>query len=56
MISQSIEGRDFPDFEMLEAEVASALKKIISRVHFRTRVSVEEQRAQKHDQGGKLLT
>ena len=30
--SQSIEGRDFPDFEMLDAKIASALKKIISKI------------------------
>ena len=29
MTSQSIEGRDFPDFEMLDAKIASALKRII---------------------------
>ena len=45
--SQSIEGRDFHDFDMLDAKIASALKKIISNPHFRRRVCVEEQRAQK---------
>ena len=40
---------DFPDFEMHDAKIASALKKISSSVHFRRRVSVKEQRAQKHD-------
>ena len=49
MTSQSIGVRDFPDFEMLDAKIASALKKIISQQHFRRRVSVEEQPAQKHD-------
>ena len=34
---------------MLDAKIASALKKIISNQHFRSRVSVEEQRAQKID-------
>ena len=39
---QSIEGRsDFPDFEMLDAKIASALKKIISNPHLRRRVTVE---------------
>ena len=48
--SQSIEGRrDFTDLGMLDAKTASALKKIISSVHFRKEVSVEEQRAQNHD-------
>ena len=49
MTSQSIEKRDFAVSEMLDAKVASALKKIISNQHFRGKVSVEEQRAQKHD-------
>ena len=48
MTSQSIEGRrDFPDFEMLDAGIASALRKIIINSSFKRRVSVEEQRAQK---------
>ena len=49
--SRSIVGRtDFPDFDMLDAVIASALKKILStQVPFRKRVSVEEQRAQIHD-------
>ena len=35
---------------MLDAMVASALKKLLNtHIHFRKRVSVEEQRAQKHD-------
>ena len=47
--SQSIEGREFTDFEVLDAQMAYALKKMITDPHFRRRVSVEEQRAQKHD-------
>ena len=47
--SQSIEGRDFPDFEMLDAKIAPALKRIIFNQHFRRGVGVEEQRAQKYD-------
>ena len=40
----------FPDFGMLDAMIASALKKLLNtQIHFRKRVSVEEQRAQKHD-------
>ena len=38
-----------PDFEMLDAKIASALKQIISSVHLRRRVIVEEQRAQNYD-------
>ena len=50
MTSQSITGRrDFTDFEMLGAKIASALKEIISSVHFRWRVSVDVQRAQQYD-------
>ena len=51
MTSRSIVVRnDFPDFDMLDAMIASALEKILNtQVHFRKRVSVEEQRAQKHD-------
>ena len=48
--SRSITGRtDFSDYDMLDAMIASALKKLLALVHFRRRVRVEEQRAQKHD-------
>ena len=44
-----VEGSDFPDYDMLDAMIASALKKLLDQhVHFRRRVSVEEQRAQKY--------
>ena len=60
MISQSITGRrDFPDYEVLGAMIASALKNTITGVQFRRKVSVEEQRAQKDDRflrEGRLLT
>ena len=51
MTSRSIVRRnDFPDYEMLDAMIASALKRLLNKhVHFRKRVSVEEQRAQKYD-------
>ena len=51
MTSRSSVGRrDFPDYEMLDAVIASALKKVLNtQTHFRKRVSVEEQRAQKYD-------
>ena len=49
LTSQSIEGRFFPVFEMLDAKIASALKRIISSQHFRRRVGVEEQTARKYD-------
>ena len=49
MTSHSNQGIDFPDLEMLDAKIASALRKIISNSNFNRRVSVEEQRAQKQD-------
>ena len=47
MTSRSIVGRtDFPDFDLLDAMIASALKKLLNtQIHFRKRVSVEQQRA-----------
>ena len=48
MTSQSIEGRDFHDFEMLDAKIASAPKRIISNQYFRRRVNVEEQTSPKY--------
>ena len=59
MTSQSIEGRDITDFDMLDTRIAFALKRIISHQYFRKRVSVEEQTAQKCDrflEEGRLLT
>ena len=52
MTSQSITGQlKFLDFDMLGAMIASALKKNTNtQSNFRTRVSVEEQRAQTSDQ------
>ena len=51
LTSQSITGRkNVPDYDMLDAMIASALKKLLDKhIHFRTRVSVEEQRAEKYD-------
>ena len=41
---------DFPDYDMLDAMVATALERLLNtHVHFRKRVCVEEQRAQKYD-------
>ena len=47
--SQSIGGHRFPNFEMLDANIASALKKIITNSCFKRRVSLEECWAQMHD-------
>ena len=38
-----------PNFEMLDAKIASALNKIIQNSHFKKKVSLEEQKAQKED-------
>ena len=48
MTSQSIEGCDFPDFEMLDAKIASALQKIISNQHFRRKELVSKSRLLKN--------
>ena len=48
LTSQPIEGRDFPDFAMLDVKIASALKKIISNQHFRRRICVKHSML-KHD-------
>ena len=37
------------NFEMLDAQITSALNKIISNSHFKKKVSLEEQNAQKTD-------
>ena len=47
--SRSVCGKDFPNFEMLDAKIASALNKIIQNSQFKKKVSLEEQKAQKED-------
>ena len=48
--SRSIQGKThFPNFEMLDARIASALNKIIRNSDFKKKVSLEEQKAQKED-------
>ena len=42
--SRSIEGKDFPNFEMLDARIAFALNKIIQNSRFKKKVSLEEQK------------
>ena len=39
--SRSIAGKNFPNFEMLDARIASALNKIIQNSHFKKKVCVE---------------
>ena len=47
--SRSVDGKNFPNFEMLDAEISSALNKIIQNSHFKKKVSLEEHTAQKED-------
>ena len=47
--SRSVAGKNFPNFEMLDAKIASALNQIIQNSHFKKKVSLEEQSAQKED-------
>ena len=47
--SSSIRGFSMPNFEVLDARIASALNKIIHNSHFKRRISLEEQKAQKED-------
>ena len=42
-------GKNFPNFELLDARIASALNKIIQNSQFKKNVSLEEQKAQKED-------
>ena len=45
--SRSVAGEKFPNFEMLDAKIASAFNKIIPNSHFKKKVSLEELKAQK---------
>ena len=47
--SCSVSGIRTPDFEVLDAKIASGLNKIIRNSHFKWRGSLEEQKAQKED-------
>ena len=47
--SRSVSGQNFPNFEMLDAKIASALNKIIQNSQVKKKVSLEEQKAQKED-------
>ena len=47
--SCSIRGTQTPDFEVLDAKIASALTRIIHNTQFKRKVSLEEQKAQKED-------
>ena len=45
--SSSIRGISMPNFEVLDARIASALNKIIHNSHFKRRISLEEQKSPK---------
>ena len=47
--SRSIRGTPGPDFELLDARIASALNKIIQNSRFKKKVSLEEMKARKKD-------
>ena len=47
--SRPITAEHFPNFELLDARIASALNKIIQNSHFKKKVGLEEQKAQKED-------
>ena len=47
--SSSVRGIQMPKFEVLDARIASALNRIIHNSHFKRRISLEEQKAQKQD-------
>ena len=55
--SSSIRGISMPNFEVLDARIASALNKIIQNSQFKRRISLEEQKAQKEDRffGGRQI-
>ena len=43
--SRSVSGKSFPNFEMLDAKIASALNKIVQNSQFKKKFSLEEQKA-----------
>ena len=47
--SSSTRGIQMPNFEVLDARIASALNRFIHYSHFKRRISLEEQKAQKQD-------
>ena len=47
--SRSVSGNNFPNFELLDVRIASALNKIIQKSQFKKKVSFEEQKAHKED-------
>ena len=53
--SRSIRGTRGPNFELLDARIASALNKIIQNTRFKKKVSLEEMTAHKEDGQKKVL-
>ena len=47
--SSSVRGIRMPDFEVLDARIASALNIIIHNTRFKKKVSLEEMKAQQED-------
>ena len=47
--SSSARGVSMPNFEVLDARIASALNRIIHNSQFKKKISLEEQKAQKQD-------
>ena len=47
--SRSVRGIRMPDFEVLDAKIASALNRIIHNSQFKRKGSLEEQKAPKED-------
>ena len=47
--SLSVRGSRMPDFEVLDAKIASALNRIIHKTRFKKKVSLKEQKAKKED-------
>ena len=47
--SRSVRGIQMPNFEVLDARIASALNRIIHITRFKRKVSLAEQKAQKED-------
>ena len=47
--SCSVKGTQTPDFEVLNAKIASALNRIIHNTRFKKKISLEEMKARKED-------
>ena len=47
--SRYIRGIPGPNFQLLDAKIASALNRIIHNSHFKRKVSLEEMKAHKED-------